>query len=163
MKFNSSIRGNKEYSRPGQFNNLKLLNMSSCLFVFCCLKNSMLFLLKCPFSKALILRNYTGSRQRNQYFQLFVVMLIHVMLIPQQNAGRFTQGIVEIVLLFIVSISKYTKYMIHFLIIQVKLLPQGASPVCLQVCLSARLNLRTLILLLILPLLELVFQVRPYF
>lgn len=53
MKLNSSIRGNKEYSKPGQFNHLKLLNMSSCIFA-ALLKGVYALVFKYPFSKALV-------------------------------------------------------------------------------------------------------------
>lgn len=57
--------------------------------------------------------------RRTKLFQLSTVMVILVMVkdVMAQNA-------VEVyTLLFIPSIFKYTKYIIHFLIIQLKLLP----------------------------------------
>lgn len=52
MKWNSLIRGNKEYSKPGQFNHMKL-NICLCLFDLF-LKGLHAVVLKCPFSKALV-------------------------------------------------------------------------------------------------------------
>lgn len=51
MKLNLYVRSNKEYFRLGQFNHLKLLNMSSCLLL---LKGLSALVLKCLFSKALL-------------------------------------------------------------------------------------------------------------
>lgn len=83
--------------------------------------------------------------------------------VEKQNAGEVCMSCCEILLFFFLSTSKQTSYVMFLIITQAKVLPPEASLACLQVCLSARQKLRTLILLLILPIWDLGFQVRSYF